>query len=265
MCFWIKTCLLYTLNPRLRRKYIHYEIGELVGLYLLNRLSNVIVKNGLSLYRNDELAAITNEKIRKDIFTLFKDEELPITIKSKFCWIRFFRCYLQTCDLLKLSFTNSNTQIFEEPGTEKLFDFSQMCQNEKTNIAKLFVKLVTEHFPKNNKYSQIFNLNTWSWVIFVPPKLETSSNNIILKCWVKKNDKNKPKCNCRSKPNCPLNGEFLLSIYYKNIHLQHLITVLFTMEVLKGRSRYDKTTIQNRLNTVNAWLIRLSYQNMCGT
>ena len=51
----------------------------------MNRLSNVIVKNGLSLYRNDELAAITNEKIRKDIFTLFKDEELPITIKSKFC------------------------------------------------------------------------------------------------------------------------------------------------------------------------------------
>ena len=53
--------------------------GELVGLYLLNRL--------IVIYKTDELAVITDangpklEKIRKDIFALFKEERLPITIE----------------------------------------------------------------------------------------------------------------------------------------------------------------------------------------
>ena len=72
--------------------------------------------------------------------------------------------------------------MFEEPETEKLFGFSQMCQNVKTNISKLFVKCVREHFHKSNKYLQIFNLNTLKLSNFCTNKLETSSNNTILKC-----------------------------------------------------------------------------------
>ena len=64
------------------------EICGLVGLYLLNRLSTVIDKISVGLYRDDGLAAINNangpklDRIRKDIIALFKEEGLSITIET---------------------------------------------------------------------------------------------------------------------------------------------------------------------------------------
>ena len=40
-----------------------------------------------------------------------------------------------------------------------------------------------------------------------------------------------------------------------------IVTALFTMELLKGSSEHGKTTIQNLLDTVNAWMW-LSYQKL---
>ena len=67
------------------RSYDGAEICELVGLYVLNRLSTVIDQSGADLQRDDGLAAINNGnvpklyRIRNDIFALFKEEWLPIT------------------------------------------------------------------------------------------------------------------------------------------------------------------------------------------
>ena len=64
------------------------EICELVGLYLLNRLSTVIDKSSVDLYRDDGLVAINNtnapklDRIRKNISELFKEEVLSITSKQ---------------------------------------------------------------------------------------------------------------------------------------------------------------------------------------
>ena len=64
------------------------EICELVGLYLLNRLSIVIDKSSVGLYRDNGLAAINNangpklDRIRKDIIVLLKEEGLSITIET---------------------------------------------------------------------------------------------------------------------------------------------------------------------------------------
>ena len=58
------------------------EICELVRLYLLNRLSTVIDKSSVGLFRDDGLAEINNtngpklDRIRKDIIALFKEEGL---------------------------------------------------------------------------------------------------------------------------------------------------------------------------------------------
>ena len=43
-----------------------------------------------------------------------------------------------------------------------------------------------------------------------------------------------------------------LNIWYTKLHLQHPATALFTMELLKGSSKHDVTTIQNLSDTVNA-------------
>ena len=68
--------------------YDAVEIFELVGLYLLNRLSTVIDKSSAGLHRDNGLAAISNAngpklaRIRKDIIALFKEEGLSITIET---------------------------------------------------------------------------------------------------------------------------------------------------------------------------------------
>ena len=56
----------------------------------MNRLSTVIDKSSVGLYRDDGLAAINNangpklDKIRKYIIALFKEEGLSITTETNF-------------------------------------------------------------------------------------------------------------------------------------------------------------------------------------
>ena len=93
------------------RSYDGAEICELVELYLLNRLSTVIDKSSVGLYRNDGLAAINNasgpklDRIRKDVIVLFKEEGLSITIKTN----------LIETDFLDVTFNlvTKNTFLFE--------------------------------------------------------------------------------------------------------------------------------------------------------
>ena len=57
-------------------------------IYLLNRLSTVIDKSSVDLYRDHGLVAINNtnapklDRIRKNISELFKEEGLSITSKQ---------------------------------------------------------------------------------------------------------------------------------------------------------------------------------------
>ena len=86
------------------------EICELVGIYLLNRLSTVIDKSSVNLYRDDGLAAINNangsklDRIRKDIFALFKEEGLSILIETS----------LIETDFIDVTLRQRNTFIFEK-------------------------------------------------------------------------------------------------------------------------------------------------------
>ena len=79
----------------------------------------------------------------------------------------------------------------------------------KTNIGKLFIKLVRKHFPKNSIYHKIFNLNT----LKLGYCCTTNVGNIIkqhnFKVLRKKNDNVNRKCNSRSKPSSLLNGDCL--------------------------------------------------------
>ena len=109
-----------------------------------------------------------------------------------------------------MSYSNSNTQNSRRNRNRKVIWFKPpYSQNVKTNIRKLFVKLVRKHFPKNNKYHKIFNLNT----LKLSYCCTTNVGNIIKQhnseVLSKPNDNNNHKRNYRSKPNCPLNGECL--------------------------------------------------------
>ena len=75
--------------------YDGVEICELVGIYILSRLSNIIDKNNYGLYRDDGLLVLRNvnvqkiDGIRKKDIQLFKDSGFLIDIKTNLKIVNF--------------------------------------------------------------------------------------------------------------------------------------------------------------------------------
>ena len=81
--------------------------------------------------------------------------------------------------------------------------------NVETNIGKTFLKLIDKHFPKTNKFHKIFNRNNVKVSYSCLPNFANminSHNNRILS---EEKTQDQPKCNCRQKDTCPLEGHCL--------------------------------------------------------
>ena len=81
--------------------------------------------------------------------------------------------------------------------------------NVKTNIGKVFLKLVRKHFPRSHKLSKIFNLNTIKISYSSMPNVKNLIKQHNSKILNKDRDKIQRPCNCRIKESCPLNGKCL--------------------------------------------------------
>ena len=89
----------------------------------------------------------------------------------------------------------------------------------KTNIGKIFLGLVANHFPTNHKLHKIFNKNnikvSYSCMRNVKSVIQRH-NSRALQQSQQNTDTPQRQCNCRVKANCPLNGECLAaSIVYQ--------------------------------------------------
>ena len=75
--------------------YNDAEVCDIVGSYILNLLCNILDKDLVGLYRDDELAIVRNlsgpeiERKRKAIIKLFKECCLNITIKTNLKIVNF--------------------------------------------------------------------------------------------------------------------------------------------------------------------------------
>ena len=71
------------------------EVCELIGSYLLKKVSNIVDKKSIGLYRDDGLAILQNlsgpqiEHKRKDIIKMFKTAGLNVTIQAGLCIFNF--------------------------------------------------------------------------------------------------------------------------------------------------------------------------------
>ena len=84
-----------------------------------------------------------------------------------------------------------------------------------TNVAKTFIQLVTKHFPRSHKLHKIFNHNT----VKVSYSCMNNMSEIIKghnkKVTSKPRDQ-RPKCNCRKKAECLMEGNYLVNyVVYK--------------------------------------------------
>ena len=109
------------------------EICEMVEIYILYQLKNVIRKENAGLYRDDGLGILRNlsgrevESLRKRIIKIFKDCGLKITTKIN----------LKTVDFLDVcfEFVNNTCQPFRKPNNEPLYIHKQ--SNYPPNILKV--------------------------------------------------------------------------------------------------------------------------------
>jgi len=90
-------------------------------------------------------------------------------------------------------------------------------KNNSFNIGKHFLKLIQKHFPKQHKYSKIFNRNTLKISYSCTSNIKSiinSHNKTILN---EHNYENERQCNCINKEKCPLDNKCLSSnIVYKS-------------------------------------------------
>ena len=116
------------------------EICELVELYLLEKLSNVIEKQNIGLYRDDGLGVIGNctgpklDRLKKDITAIFKSEELKITIETN----------LVKTDFLDVNFDLSTGKYFpyRKPNDKPLY--INRKSNHPTSILKELPKMINK-------------------------------------------------------------------------------------------------------------------------
>ena len=84
-----------------------------------------------------------------------------------------------------------------------------------TKVAKQYLNLIDQHFPKSNKLHAIFNRNTvkvsYSCTQNMSSMIKSHNKKVI-----NKDVKESKSCNCRVKSECPLNGQCQVTdIIYK--------------------------------------------------
>ena len=118
----------------------------------------------------------------------------------------------------------------------------------KTNIGKIFFKLVRKHFHKRHPYRKIFN-NTIKISYSCTPNVKNlikQHNTSIMKSNPETNNR---ACNCRTKDNCPLDGKFSSEciVYEATVLSTKQTKVYFGTAEGSFKSRYNNHTKSFRL------------------
>ena len=108
------------------------EICELVGLYLLEELTNIIPKESVGLYRDDGHAILPNtsgpetERLKKKIRKLFKNNKLKITIEAG----------MHQTDFLDVTFNASTGKYWPFRKLNSILQYIHTQSNHPSNIRK---------------------------------------------------------------------------------------------------------------------------------
>ena len=129
------------------------ETCELVGLYLLQKLTTLIQKEHIGLYRDDGLAIVLDangpkmDRLRKDIIKVFKEEGLSITIETN----------LIETDFLDVTFNivNKIYKPYCKPGNSPLY--ININSNHPDSILKAMPEMINRRIADISSNENIFN------------------------------------------------------------------------------------------------------------
>ena len=85
-------------------------------------------------------------------------------------------------------------------------------KSSKTNIGRIFIKLISKYFPPNHKFVKIFNKNNIKFSYSCMPKIRSKINGHNEKILQPKPAEPQRLYNCLVKEDCPLNALCLKSI-----------------------------------------------------
>ena len=150
------------------------QIVKQLPIYISNRLSNNSSNKQVFDMSKVEYEKAVRESGYKNVSLIFTDKKG-----------------------IKQELNRSRNMIWFNPPFNK---------NVSTNVAKRFLILVAQHFPKSNKLHAIFNINTakvsYSCAQNMSSMIKSHNKKII-----NEDVKELKSCNCRVKSECPLNGQ----------------------------------------------------------
>ena len=185
-------------------------------IFMLSLLSKKFSSNNIGLYRDDGLLVFRNingrQAEKKTIQKIFKDKGLQIIIKYNLKIIDYLGVTINLNDGTYRPFHKPNeetTYIHVESDHPPLWFSPPYSKSVKTNIGKLFLRLINKHFPPKHKYRKIFSRNTIKISYLYMPNIKSkiSTHKKILNKPVNQNTR---KCNCINENTSHLNGNCLL-------------------------------------------------------
>ena len=128
------------------------ELCETVGIYMLNKLSNINREN-IGLYRDDGLGICQNmsktevERLKKKIVKIFKESGLSITIE----------CNLKSVDFLDVTFDLVNNTYKPYPKLSNEPQYINKQSNHPPNVLKQLPKSIEKRVSENSSNIDVFN------------------------------------------------------------------------------------------------------------
>ena len=133
--------------------YDGVEVRELVGIYVLTRLTTIIKKSDCGLYRDDSLVILRNvngqkiDRTRKNIIKIFKDVGFSINIETN----------LKVVDFLDITF-NLNYDIYKpykKPNDSLLY--INKSSNYPPQIINQLPRIISGKLSRNASNKEVFN------------------------------------------------------------------------------------------------------------
>ena len=209
------------------------EVCQLVGLYLLNLLTNEFGKHSILLYKDDGLSCFQNisgpesEKTKRKICKIIKENSLNITVE----------CYLTITDFLDVIFdlksgtyypyrkqNNAILYIHKQSNhppsiikqipsmkSKRVSDIScdsdhfhkvfnpPYSANVKTKVGKLLMRLTDKHFPSHHKSHKLLNHNNVKLSYSCLPSMKNVIQKHNSKIMENPKPTNNKTCSCREK------------------------------------------------------------------
>ena len=128
------------------------EVSELVGLYILHQLEQLIPQENIGLYRDDGLAVIYNhsgpqiDQLRKNVISLFRKNSLKVKIE----------CNLKSTDFLDIHFNLAKLEFKPFRKENYQIQYINKNSNHPPTIKKQLPTMISKRLSTLSSTEQIF-------------------------------------------------------------------------------------------------------------